>query len=50
MHTFLVYDFFSQLEILSMLEMKGWIGLKINETNKSWLREDGVTVTESLKV
>ena len=50
MHTFLVYDFFSQSEILSMLEMKGRIGLKISETNKSWLREDGTTVIESLKV
>ena len=50
MHTFLVYDFFSKLEILSMLEMKGWIGLKINETSKSWLREDDTTVIETLNL
>ena len=33
-----------------MLEVKGWIGLKINETSESWLWEDGTTVTENLYV
>ena len=33
-----------------MLEVKGWIGLKINETSESLLWEDGTTVTENLYV
>ncbi|XP_010856960.1 PREDICTED: natural killer cells antigen CD94-like isoform X1 [Bison bison bison] len=34
-----------ELEILSVLEAKGWIGLQISE---SWLWEDGTTVNENL--
>ncbi|XP_061273865.1 killer cell lectin-like receptor subfamily I member 1 [Bos javanicus] len=41
-------DIKGELEILSMLEVKGWIGLKINETSESWLWEDGSTVIENL--
>ncbi|XP_070320101.1 killer cell lectin-like receptor subfamily I member 1 [Odocoileus virginianus] len=41
-------DIKAELELLSMLEVKGWIGLKINETSESWLWEDGTTVTENL--
>ncbi|KAM9684172.1 killer cell lectin-like receptor subfamily I member 1 isoform 2-T3 [Dama dama] len=37
-----------ELEILSLLEAKGWIGLQINESSESWLWEDGTTVNESL--
>ncbi|XP_070227193.1 NKG2-D type II integral membrane protein-like [Bos mutus] len=33
------------VEILSVLEAKGWIGLQISE---SWLWEDGTTVNENL--
>lgn len=41
-------DIKAELELLSMLEVKGWIGLKINETSESWLWEDGTTVIENL--
>ncbi|XP_069437412.1 killer cell lectin-like receptor subfamily I member 1 [Ovis canadensis] len=41
-------DIKGELEILSMLGVKGWIGLKINETSESWLWEDGTAVTENL--
>ncbi|XP_055252363.1 killer cell lectin-like receptor subfamily I member 1 [Moschus berezovskii] len=41
-------DIKGELEILSMLEVKGWIGLKISETSESWLWEDGTTVNKSL--
>uniref|UniRef100_A0A8D1CGJ6 Natural killer cells antigen CD94-like n=1 Tax=Sus scrofa TaxID=9823 RepID=A0A8D1CGJ6_PIG len=41
-------DIKEELEIISTLEMKGWIGLKINETNEFWLWEDGTAVNESL--
>ncbi|XP_052497460.1 killer cell lectin-like receptor subfamily I member 1 [Budorcas taxicolor] len=41
-------DIKGELEILSVLEVKGWIGLKFSETSESWLWEDGTTVTENL--
>ncbi|XP_060270206.1 killer cell lectin-like receptor subfamily I member 1 isoform X1 [Ovis aries] len=41
-------DIKGELEILSMLGVKGWIGLKMNETSESWLWEDGTAVTENL--
>nr|XP_051705914.1 killer cell lectin-like receptor subfamily I member 1 [Oryctolagus cuniculus] len=34
-------------EILSVLEMEGWIGLRMNETNGCWFWEDGTEVTQS---
>ncbi|KAB1254375.1 Killer cell lectin-like receptor subfamily I member 1 [Camelus dromedarius] len=37
-----------ELEILSMFQMRGWVGLKINKTGMSWLWEDGTKVVESL--
>ncbi|XP_032329074.1 killer cell lectin-like receptor subfamily I member 1 isoform X1 [Camelus ferus] len=37
-----------ELEILSMFQMRGWVGLKINKTDMSWLWEDGTKVVESL--
>ncbi|XP_058413580.1 killer cell lectin-like receptor subfamily I member 1 [Diceros bicornis minor] len=41
-------DVNEELKILSIFEMKGWVGLKINETNGSWLWEDGTKVIQSL--
>ncbi|XP_070350888.1 killer cell lectin-like receptor subfamily I member 1 isoform X1 [Equus asinus] len=41
-------DINEELEILSIFQMKGWIGLKINETNGFWLWEDGIKGIQSV--
>ncbi|XP_062051196.1 killer cell lectin-like receptor subfamily I member 1 [Lepus europaeus] len=33
-------------EILSVLEMEGWIGLRMNETNGYWFWEDGIEMPQ----
>ncbi|XP_037701057.1 killer cell lectin-like receptor subfamily I member 1 [Choloepus didactylus] len=41
-------DVREELEILSVFGIEGWISLKMNETNGSWLWEDGTKVVQSL--
>ncbi|MBZ3884316.1 NKG2-D type II integral membrane protein [Sciurus carolinensis] len=37
-----------ELDVLSTFGMVGWLGLKMNETDGSWLWEDGTDVKKSL--